>query len=86
MRGSMSDLVETEDSYRLTGIVVRQSAASAATDLVLHAWIKNRATQLACFLFDTRGRLIGQSHLNVAKPTGRLRSVVVVFQERHASS
>ena len=54
---------ETEDAYRLTGIVARPAVAAATTDLALRAWIKNRATQVAGFLFDIRGRLIGQSHL-----------------------
>jgi hypothetical protein len=54
---------ENDDAYRFTGIIARPSIASGRADLALRAWIKNRATQLAGFMFDARERLVGETCL-----------------------
>src|SRR4029078_10446546 len=49
------------DAYRVVGIVARPGVTASIPDLALHVWRRNRATMLAGFRIDPRGRLLGES-------------------------
>ena len=50
------------DAYRVIGLVARASVTSSLLpDLALEVWRRNRATTLAGFRIDQRGRLLGES-------------------------
>lgn len=58
----MSHSVEDAgDAYRVVGIVAKPSVTSKIPDLALHVWRRNRATMLAGFRLDPRGRLLGEA-------------------------
>jgi hypothetical protein len=48
-------------AFRLVGIVARPSTAASLSGLALRMWRRNRATRLAGFRLDHRGRLVGES-------------------------
>jgi hypothetical protein len=52
---------ETQDTYELTGVVVRVAALSSIPDAPLRAWRRNRAMQLVGFRVDQKGRLVGEA-------------------------
>ena len=54
-------VVETEDCYELTSVVVRAMALSASPDAELRAWRRNRSAQLVGFKIDARGRLVAET-------------------------
>ena len=47
--------------FRVTGVVARPAVTAALPDLAMRVWRRNRATTLAGFRIDTRGRLLGES-------------------------
>ncbi len=49
------------DAYRVVGIVAKPGMTSKVPDLALHVWRRNRATMLAGFRLDPRGRLLGEA-------------------------
>jgi hypothetical protein len=49
------------DAYRVVGLVAKAGVTSAVPDLALHVWRRNRATTLAGFRIEPRGRLLGES-------------------------
>jgi len=59
-RHHMISVQETDDSFRLMGIVTRQAATAAIPNLLPIIWEKNRALQLVGFRVDRRGRLVGE--------------------------
>ena len=52
---------DTGDAYRVIGVVAKPGVTSTIPDLALHVWRRNRATMLAGFRIDPRGRLLGES-------------------------
>lgn len=58
-----------DDSYAIRGIVARPGLAAASDNLAFRAWQKNRAAHLVGFLFDERGRLVGEACLPKAGMT-----------------
>ena len=55
------DVLETNDTYVLTGIVARESVFADVPDAALRAWKRNRSTQLVGFRVDRKGRLVGEA-------------------------
>lgn len=49
------------DAYRVIGIIAKPGVTSKVPDLALHVWRRNRATMLAGFRLDPRGRLLGEA-------------------------
>ncbi|MGO9708533.1 MAG: YbjN domain-containing protein [Polyangiaceae bacterium] len=60
-RHHMLTVEDAGEAYRLIGIVAKASVTAGVSDLALHVWRRNRATILAGFRLDPRGRLLGES-------------------------
>ena len=52
---------EAGEYYHLTSIVARRSIVSAANDLPMQVWLRNRHASLVGFWIDDHDRLIGES-------------------------
>jgi len=56
-------VTENDDSFLISGVVIRRSIVSSLSDLPPQMWLRNRAVSLVGFRIDRRGRLIGESCL-----------------------
>lgn len=56
----------TPDALELSGIVARRAVADRIEDSSLAAWQRNRASSVAGFRIDDRGRLVGEAWVPLA--------------------
>lgn len=52
---------DSGNAYHVAGLVAKPGVAGRIDDLALHVWRRNRATALAGFRIDARGRVWGES-------------------------